>query len=158
MGLHWVLPLLLISSCQYFQSKEERTAQLVQEKMEEIDMNAVDQYPLFENCDETASKDIQKDCFQRELMGHFANTIQELNFESEFNLSDTLWIDFNIGESGLLAISNVVHNKNVDKALPELTEVLVSQFNDSSIIAPALKRGIPVSMKVRLPVVIQSAN
>ena len=107
----WLLFLCLpFFSCQYFLSKEERVDRMVDKKMAEIDLNNVDQYPLFKNCDETVSKEEQQQCFVTEIMLHFKSVIEELNFESKTNLEDTLWVDLKVDEQGYMTIKNILQN------------------------------------------------
>lgn len=153
----WVLILgFTLFSCQYFLSKEERTTQLVNSKLAEIDMNDVDQYPLFEACDETATKEEQRQCFQNEIMKYFETAIEDMVFRTKNDLADTLWVDLRIDEEGRMAIAHIFKNNNLDENIPELRSSLSERLNDSTKIAPAIKRGVPVGLKVRLPILIET--
>ena len=96
----------LLVSCELFESKEDKTQKLVNEELLAIDWNDVDQYPLFEDCDETAPKVEEKTSVLNEI--------------SDFNSK--------ISES----------------------------LNDLTTVAPALKRGNPVSLRFRLPLVLNT--
>ncbi len=58
----------LFTSCDWFTSNEEKTQELVNEEMRNINFNEVDRYPLFDNCDEMLGKEEQLDCFQNTLL------------------------------------------------------------------------------------------
>ncbi|MDO1499196.1 hypothetical protein Q2T40_02625 [Winogradskyella maritima] len=76
------LPFLIITflgSCTFFESKEKRTQELINEELGQIDWNTVDSYPFFYTCDESASKAEQKICFEETLISHFQETLMILN-------------------------------------------------------------------------------
>lgn len=149
---------LFLTSCQYFISNEDRAVQLADEKMVQIDMNTVEQFPLYPDCDENASKLEQQDCFQKLLMVHLKNAIKDTKFQSEENIKDTLWIDLKIDEKGYISAGHIFKNQTLDLAIPELKDSITKRLNDFTKIEPALKRGVPVSMKVRLPLLVETEN
>ena len=67
-----VLVLCGFISCDFFESKDKKTQKLVDQELLEIDFNDVDDYPLFDDCDETATKEQQKSCFEDRLTSHLA--------------------------------------------------------------------------------------
>lgn len=155
----WVFPFFMfLTSCQYFLSNQELTNKLVDDKMAEIDMNSVEQYPLFQECDETVSKDERVACFQDQLMQKLNQVVKDLEFRSKMDLSDTLWVDLKIDEKGYMSVAHIFQNTKIETSIPELKEKITFQLNDSTKIEPALKRGVPVGIKVRLPVVIETMN
>ncbi|NKI30734.1 hypothetical protein [Croceivirga thetidis] len=139
-------------------SNQERTDRLVEEKMEEIDMNSVEQYPLFADCDETATKMEQERCFQNQLLNQLNQTFKDLSIQSEIDLSDTLWLDLKIDENGYTSVAHIFQNTKIETSIRGLKEKITRRLNDSIKIEPALKRGIPVGIKVRLPIVIETTN
>ena len=73
---------LSLISCNLFESKEKRTQEMINAELRQIDWNTVDAYPLFADCDETASKTEQRSCFEQQLTTHFQNTLNEFEFKN----------------------------------------------------------------------------
>lgn len=147
-----------LSSCNYFQSQEKQTNQLVSDKLLAIDWNDVDAYPLFEDCDENAIKQVQKDCFQENMLKYFSTAFGDMEFEVENDINDTLYIDFLIDEHGFMTVLEIQEKDDVKKVLPQLKDELSKRLNDLTTVAPALKRSTPVSIKFRLPLILNTTN
>lgn len=154
----FLLILASFTSCNYFQSQGAQTEELINQELLAIDWNDVDQYPLFENCDETATKQVQKECFQVNMLNYFATSFEDIEFEVDKDLNDTLYIDFLIDEHGFITVLEIQEKDNVKKVLPQLRDELSKRLNDLTTVAPALKRSTPVSVKFRLPLVLNTTN
>ena len=150
--------LISFNSCQYFQSQEKQTEETVRLMLEDVNWNDVDEYPLFEDCDETAPKNIQRNCFQETMLHYFSSSFEDIALEVEEDINDTIYIDFLIDEHGFISVLNIQEKDNVNKVLPKLKEELSTRLNNLRTVAPALKRGAPVSVKFRLPIVLNSTN
>lgn len=150
--------LLFLTSCDYFKSQEKQTDQLVNDKLLAIDWNDVDAYPLFENCDENSIKQAQKECFQENMLNYFSSAFSDLEYEIDNDINDTLYIDFLIDEHGFMTVLEIQEKNSINKVLPQLKEELSERLNDLTTVAPALKRGTPVSIKFRLPLVLNTDN
>ena len=150
--------LIIFSSCQYFQSQEKQTKQLVSDKLLAIDWNDVDQYPLFENCDEMSPKDIQRNCFQENLLNYFTTVFNDLQYEVEEDINDTLYINFLIDEHGFMTVLEIQEKDNLNQVLPDLKDELSTRLNNLITVAPAIKQSNPVSVKFRLPLVLNTTN
>ncbi|MEO0526474.1 MAG: hypothetical protein AAFZ89_04570 [Bacteroidota bacterium] len=145
-----------LASCNFFESKEKKTQELVDQEMQEIDWNDVDQYPLFSDCDETADKEVQKNCFQETLMLHFEMTFQEFNVLLDQQIKDTVYVDFILESNGTIFVQQI-HNKQILKGqMKELGEKVTESLNSLPKIEPAIKRGVPVSTKYRIPIILNS--
>ncbi|UII81038.1 hypothetical protein [Flagellimonas sp. CMM7] len=145
----------LLASCELFMSKEDKTQKMVNEELLAIDWNDVDQYPLFDNCDETAAKQAQRDCFQSEILNHFSQALDSLQFQVDTDLNDTLYVDFLIDEHGFITVLNIEENPNILNEIEEFNAEVTSRLRDLTV-APALKRGTPVSLRFRLPIVVNT--
>ncbi|KQC30150.1 hypothetical protein [Flagellimonas eckloniae] len=147
--------LALFASCELFMSKEDKTQRIVNEELLAIDWNDVDQYPLFDNCDETAAKQAQRDCFQSEILNHFSQALDSLQFQVDTDLNDTLYVDFLVDEHGFITVLNIEENPNILNEIEEFNAEVTSRLRDLTV-APALKRGTPVSLRFRLPIVVNT--
>lgn len=149
---------LLLASCQYFLSQEERTQQLVDKELMAIDWDDVDQYPLFTACDEDVSKSEQKYCFEARLMEHVAKAFEDLEINVDHELNETVFVDLKIDEHGFITVLNVTEGKGLAQQLPNFGEEVSKRLNDLTTVAPALKQGTPVSITMRLPLVLNTNN
>ncbi|WP_420602962.1 hypothetical protein [Flagellimonas sp.] len=145
----------LFTSCELFTSKEEQTKKKVDEELLAIDWNDVDQYPLFDGCDETVSKQIQRECFQNKMLQIAADTLDSLSFEVENDLEDTLYIDFKVDEHGFISILEIEEKQTILNEIADFNEQISERLVDLTV-APALKRGMPVSLRFRLPLVLNT--
>ncbi len=153
-GLFWLL--VLCCSCNLFTSKEQLKKQLVQEEIKSINWNEVDQYPLFEACDETASKEAQKVCFQTTLSDHLFNALATHNFNVTQSVNDTILVLMIIRNDGSIQLESITKTSLVSEQLPEIDSVITRALQRLPKIYPALKRGIQVSTKVKLPIVVSA--
>ncbi|WP_343487351.1 hypothetical protein [Allomuricauda sp. d1] len=131
---------------------------MVNDELLAIDWNDVDQYPLFETCDESAAKDQQLTCFQEQMYTNMVTTLEGLQYTVPQELNDTVNIDLLIDEHGFITVIDVHDSGVVDELIPEFSQEVTQRLNDVTTVAPALKRGIPVSMKFRLPIILNTAN
>lgn len=150
--------LLLCSclSCDLFESKEAKTQKLVNQEMQAIDWNNVDNYPLFENCDESTSKAKQKECFETELLNHFSATLQEFEFVIDPGVDTTVYVDFLIDQEGSIAVVDIQKDRKIERTMPEFDRIISQSLGSLPSLAPALKRGIPVQAKFRVPIVLST--
>ncbi len=148
--------LCLFTSCDWFSSREEKVQKLVDEELKSIDWNDVDQYPLFADCDETASKLDQKTCFESNILLHFSMTLQDFEFVLNEAVSDTIYVDFLTDHEGIITVLEVEKNEVLMAQVPEFEAIVTQSLKTLPKVAPALKRGIPVNAKFRIPIVLNS--
>lgn len=148
--------LCLLASCEWFESKDSRTKKLVEAELQGIDWNDVDQYPLFADCDETAAKEAQKHCFEQTLLLHFSMTLQDFEFVLEEAVPDTIYVDFLVDRDGGISVLDIERDPEIQNQNPEFNGVVTQCLKSLPRVAPALKRGIPVSAKFRIPLVLNT--
>lgn len=143
-------------ACNWTESKEEMTRKMVSEELSQIDWNEVDQYPLFLNCDETRSKEEQRSCFQQTMGTHFRELLEEFQFHISQEIIDTIFVDLMVDQEGKLQILEMNSNAAVHKDIPEFEGVVVRSLRSLPELQPALKRGVPVKTKFRVPIIIDT--
>lgn len=148
--------LCLFTSCDWFSSKDEKVQKLVDEELKSINWNDVDQYPLFAYCDETAAKIDQKTCFESVVLLHFSSVMQDFEFVMEEAINDTIYVDFLMDHEGTITVLEVEKNEVLTTQIPEFEAIVIQALKTLPKVAPALKRGIPVSAKFRIPIVLNS--
>jgi len=148
--------LSLLSSCDLFTSTEVKTQKLVEKELQAINWNDVDQYPLFDDCDETASKSSQKECFENTLLLHFSMTLQEFEFILDKDVEEAVYVDFLVDKVGKISVLNIDKNSIIQEQIPEFDGIISRSLKSLPPVGPALKRGIPVNAKFRIPIVLNS--
>jgi len=146
----------LLASCAWFESREVQTQKLIDAELHGINWNDVDQYPLFADCDESASKAAQKECFEQTLLLHFSRTLQDFEFVLDDSLTDTLYLDFLVDREGKITVLDMERNREVTSQIPEFEGVITQSLKSLPHLEPALKRGIPVNAKIRIPLVLNT--
>ena len=158
-----LLSLCALTSCELFQSTEKRTEDRVREQLLGIDWNDVDTYPLFDACDENASKELQRTCFTEHMMANFSEVFQDAKFVVEEDINQTLYVDFKIDEDGFISVLEIGQNEQINALLPNFNEIISKRLNEltmgaATTLKPALKQATPVSMKFRLPLQLNTQN
>ncbi len=148
--------LLGFVSCSIFESKDKKTQRLVDEELQQIDWNDVDNYPLFDNCDETAIKVAQKSCFEQRILAHLSHDLQVFKWESESDIDDVIFLDFMVDSTGDVAIIDIQNKEILGEQMEQFSNKIGESLKRLPHVEPALKRGIPVRAKFRIPIFINS--
>lgn len=155
-GFLMVFTGLAVASCDGFSSGEKQTRQLVEAELSSIDWNEVDQFPLFEDCAETTSKPEQRRCFENTLVMHLSMALQDMEFRADQPIADTLYVDFLVDNQGGITVMNIEENPAFNQENPEFKRVVSGSLRSLPRLQPAIKRGIPVASRFRIPLVIQT--
>ena len=148
--------LCIIASCDWFSSREAKTQKLVEQELRAINWNDVDQYPLFEDCDETVSKSDQRSCFENTLLLHFSMTLQDFEFVLDEDIDESIYVDFLVDKEGVMTVLDIEEHEAIREQIPEFNAIITQSFKSVPRVAPALKRGIPVNAKFRIPLVFNA--
>ncbi|MEP0214470.1 MAG: hypothetical protein ABJD66_14715 [Cellulophaga sp.] len=148
--------IFLCVSCDFFDSRAEKTQKIIEQEMGGIDWNAIDQFPLFEGCDELASKEVQKKCFEEMLLLHYSEILGDFEFVLDRKIKDTIRIDVLIDNKGLISILHIEQDSIVNSQIPGFNGIITRGIKSLPKLKPALKRGIPVKAKFRIPLVINT--
>ena len=148
----------LFASCNWFVSKEEKTQELVNEEMRQINFNEVDRYPLFSDCDEMMDKETQLECFKTTLLSHYTAILKEFEFEFVTDVSAAVYVDFLVDHNGEISVLEVERNEDIEDQIPEFQSIITQSLKGLPPLLPALKRGVPVSSKFRIPILLKSAH
>lgn len=153
-----LLSLLIQVSCNLFESKEDRTKELIDAQLRDVDWNTIDAYPLFPDCDETAAKEVQRQCFEQKLTQHFKNTLSEFEFTVDSRRNALVDVIFVIDAEGKISVLDIVKDDGILSRMPEFDAIIEQSFQSIPPIAPALKRGMPVKAKFKIPLQLNTTN
>jgi len=151
-----ILVVLGFASCNLFESKEKRTQKLVSEQLLKIDWSDVDAYPLFSDCDEFNSKPVQKKCFEDKMLAHLSQQLQGFQIISENEIKEVVYLDFSIESDGTITIVNLANQEVLGSQRKEFENKVAKGLKSLPKIEPALKEGIPIRAKFRIPIVLNS--
>ncbi|PCE66114.1 hypothetical protein [Sediminicola luteus] len=149
-GLMWA------TGCHYFVSKEKRVHEQVVAELLRLNLDSVDQYPLFEACDELAPKTEQKVCFEQTLLAHLSESFSHYEFLVTENVHDTLTVIFKVDSVGTVSLLKLETNARITDEVPEFDGIVEQSLKVLPRIQPAIKKGIPVSAKFSLPLVVNT--
>lgn len=148
--------LFVCVSCKYFSTEKITVEEWVQEETQTINWNDIDTYPLFPGCDELQSKAAQKSCFETTLKDHLSQFLRSKEIISNTVINEQVHLEIVISKEGQVYSEKMVADSLVRVEIPELENWLSESLLTLPKIEPALKRGIPVTTRFVLPVVIQS--
>jgi hypothetical protein len=152
----FLLLLFLASSCQFFETEKISTEIFYDEELKAIDWKEVDQYPIFIDCDSLSEKQAQKTCFEQTLSLHLYKSISSKHIIATQDINDTVQLEFSISKEGILTVKNMEIDSLIQADLPLLKDWILQTIDSLQPIAPAYKRGIPVSTQFTLPIVIKT--
>ena len=155
-----ILLLLLISigisSCQFFETEKISTETFLEEEINAINWKDVDRYPIFKECEGISGKLETKSCFETTLINQLYYSINSENIIVSSDLNEKVLIEFIINEKGNLKVNSIEIDSLLQVKLPILKKLIYSSIDSLQPIAPAYKRGIPVSTSFKLPIAIKT--
>jgi hypothetical protein len=72
------------------------------------------------------------------------------------DVEDTLYMDFLVDLEGTITVLDIEQNREVADQIPEFNGVITQSLKSLPPVAPALKRGIPVNAKFRIPLILNT--
>ena len=147
--------IICITSCDYFDKKKVNSQDIVKEELETFDWNEVDEYPSFDSCSTSDTKELRKQCFQTTLTNHIISQLALRKIVVTEDLNDTLEMSFYISEKGVLQVLNIENNPKITAQIPGINSFLTESLNNLPKISPAIKRGQQVKTEFKIPIIIK---
>lgn len=148
--------LVLATSCQFFETEKVSSEEIYSAEIKTIDWKDVDRYPAFSNCKYSLEKPEQKACFINTISTHLYRSISNEGMVAAHEVYDTIKVNFKVDSQGNLYILELKMDTLLEKEFPNLEARLLHSIDSLQPMAPAYKRGIPVSTQFTLPVIIQT--
>lgn len=145
---------LVLVSCEYFNAKKTSSEAILKEELKTFNWNEVDEYPSFSVCDSSATKQERKLCFENTLTAYITNSLQRDTIFVTQNIEDTIHLQLQISDKGILSLVNVKVDSLTKQEIPNIKELLAKSIDSVPKIFPALKRGQQVKTEFKLPIII----
>ncbi len=143
---------LFITSC-------DKLSFLKSEKIQALDtivnFSSVDTSPSFKVCDSLIDKHQKSNCFRTTIHQKIGAELQKYQFVIRDSISEIVYVDLLINSKGKIVLEAMDSSKEIKIKLPKLDSVLRVSVDKIPNVYAAIKRGIPVTTKYRLPIKIQ---
>jgi hypothetical protein len=147
-----LLLFLFITSCDNFSYSKNKNLQVVDTI---VDFTSVDFSPSFKVCDSLIDKHQKSDCFRTNIHQKIGAELQNHQFIIRDSISEIVYVDLLITSKGKIVLEATESSEEIKNQLPELDSVLRISIDKIPNVYAAIKRGIPVTTKYRLPIKIQ---
>ena len=144
---------ILLISCEFFQKKKlskDFTIDTI------INFKSVDVFPLFPDCDSVFSQKKQRICSQIKLSEHIYSSLSSFKITTTKKINDTIYVELLINKKGKVLLTNIVASEFINNQIPKLDSLLKAGVLNLPKLKPAIKRGIPVSTALSLPIIIEN--
>lgn len=153
--LYFILICLAVTSCNYVDGKKTSADLILENELLTFNWNEVDEYPMFETCDENASKEDKKNCFQNTLTQIITDKLQQNTLVVTQDITDTVYMNFEVSREGFLTLITIKADSVTLQEIPNIKELLYKSVDSLPKIYPAIRRSQQVKTAFTLPVVIQ---
>jgi hypothetical protein len=143
---------LLITSCDNFSFSKNKNLQAVDTI---VDYTSVDFSPSFKVCDSLIDKHQKSNCFRTTIHQKIGAELQKHQFIIRDSISEIVYVDLLITSKGKIVLEAMESSEEIKNQLPKLDSVLRISVDKIPNVYAAIKRGIPVTTKYRLPIKIQ---
>jgi len=148
----FIILLFFITSC-------DKLSFLKSEKIQALDtivnFSSVDTSPSFKECDSIIDKHQKSNCFRTTIHQKIGAELQKYQFVIRDSISEIVYVDLLINSKGKIVLEAMESSEEIKIKLPKLDSVLRVSVDKIPNVYAAIKRGIPVTTKYRLPIKIQ---
>lgn len=120
-----------------------------------VNFSSVDTSPSFKECDSIIDKQQKADCFRTTIHKKIGAELQKHEFTIKDSISEIVHVDLLINTKGKIILEAILASEIIKNQLPQLDRILSLSVDQIPRVYPAIKRGIPVTTKYRLPILIQ---
>ncbi|MEM6718495.1 MAG: hypothetical protein AAF611_04175 [Bacteroidota bacterium] len=145
--------LFVCASCDFFNKPVVSQETIVAQEKESINLNTVDVFPSFSNCD-ALDTEAQKACFFETLTNQIYEQLTQNNLLITKHIQDTIQVELHIDTLGIVNISAIQKKPRTAKYIPSLDSLITASTTQLPKASPAYKRGIPVTTKFILPIIL----
>lgn len=149
-----ILPIALLSSCQYFDKQVPSEEELLDKRRKEINWKEVTVYPSVAECDAILDKEMRKECFFNSMTRLVQEKLVADSLEGFTGVADTIQVMVTVNTDATLEFEpqfpkdSTVYNKI------KIDSILKARLVDFPAVEPAQKEGVPVKTQFILPVIL----
>ena len=148
----FLLLFIFITSCDNFSFSKNKNMQLLDTI---VNFSSVDTSPSFKVCDSIIDKQKKTNCFRTTIHQKIGAELQKHQFVIRDSISEIVYVDLLINSKGKIILEAMDSSEEIKIKLPKLDSVLRISIDKIPNVYAAIKRGIPVTTKYRLPIKIQ---
>lgn len=145
---------LTLTSCQFFEYDKVNFEDVLNKEISNINWQEVDNYPSFQSCDSLYDSVDRVNCFYFEFHKRIIENLSAYNFVSNYKISDTMHVFFEIDHYGKLNVSKIDINDKIKTAIPNIALLVKESISQIDDVIPAYKRGQPVKIALEMPLLI----
>ncbi|WP_375240759.1 hypothetical protein [Polaribacter sp.] len=120
-----------------------------------VNFSSVDTSPSFKVCDSLIAKEEKSNCFRNTIHNKIGEELLKHEFAVDKAVSEIVFVDLVIDSKGTILLKDIESSEAIKTSLPQLDSIILLSVNKIPKIYPAIKRGIPVTTKYRLPILIE---
>ena len=120
-----------------------------------VNFSSVDTFPSFSICDSIIDKTKKETCFRTTIHQQIGEELKQHTFIIKDSINEIVYVDLIINAIGEFKLDAIESSNKIKTELPKLDSLLKASVKKLPKIYPAIKRGIPVTIKYRLPIRIQ---
>ncbi len=144
---------LLLGGCQLIDKQIPSEDELLEKELQQINWNAVDEYPSVVSCDSIADKEQKKQCFFEYLTELIQIKLSADTLAVLYPQLDTIDVKVTVLPNATLEFEpQLADSLSVNR--PMIDSIIRARLVDFPDIQPALKRGMPVKTQFVLPVIL----
>jgi len=152
--LSLVFCVVIMTSCNYFESKKITTQEILNDELQTFNWNDVDEYPTFASCDTTSGKVNKKICFESTLRSILNSKLSNQHIIVTEDINDTIKMKITISKTGVFTVDAIEIKELTQQQIPQLDSLLLHSFDTLPKIYPAIKRSQQVATQFNFPVVV----
>ena len=120
-----------------------------------VNFSSVDTSPSFKVCDSIIDKQKKNNCFRTTIHQKIGAELQKHQFVIKDSIAEIVYVVLRINSEGTIFLEAIESPEAIRNQLPKLDSILKVSITKIPKMYPAIKRGIPVATKYRLPIKIQ---
>ncbi|GGB69559.1 hypothetical protein GCM10007424_06910 [Flavobacterium suaedae] len=141
-------------SCKWFDTKAPDEQELLEQRLNEINLREVSSYPSIAGCDALMDKNERKECFLSTMAALIQKKLTADTLIVEYAEADTIKVEVTVFPDATLNFEPKFETDSTAYDTTAVYRVIKSSLVNFPEIEPAQKEGIPVTTKFTLPVVI----
>lgn len=152
---HYLLVILLFTSCQYFEKQVPSEKELLQKELKAINWKEVDEFPSFVDCDKLDNKARRQQCFFEFLTQLIQEKLSNDTLSILYPELDTIEVKVTIFPNSKMQFEPLFPKDSVAYDTIKIDSILHARLVGFPKVNPAIKRGIPVKTQFILPVILK---